>query len=87
MINRITRRAAARLVLAGSAALALPKAQVAAAPLKRKKAVPASLSPAEHRKVQKAVAQLQSTAEKLRKVAVPMGSEPGFVFRPILPSK
>jgi hypothetical protein len=86
MSARITRRAAARLFLAGPAAFALPKA-LEGAPAARKRSTPSGLSAADRRNVEKSVAQLRSTAEKLRKVAVPMGSEPAFVFRPILPSR
>ena len=86
MPARITRRAAARLFLAGPAALALPKV-LEGTPVPRKRSTPTGLSAADRRSVEKSVAQLRSTAEKLRKVAVPMGSEPAFVFRPILPSK
>ena len=85
MPTRITRRAAARLLLSGPAVLALPNAVRGAAPAKGP--VPSRLSAAERRSVEKSVAQLRSTAEKLRKVAVTMGAEPAFVFRPILPAK
>lgn len=86
MSNRITRRAAARLLLTGPAALALPSVLRAASEPARKPA-PSRRSVAERRSVDKSIAQLRSTAAKLRKVAVPMGAEPAFVFRPILPSK
>jgi len=86
MPTRITRRAAARLLLSGPAVLALPNA-LRGAPAPAKRPVPSHLSVAERRSVEKSVAQLRSTAEKLRKVAVTMGAEPAFVFRPILPAK
>jgi hypothetical protein len=86
MPSRITRRSAARLFLAAPAALALPKV-LEGTPAPRRRPGPSGLSAADRRNVEKSVSQLRSTAEKLRKVAVPMGSEPAFVFRPILPSK
>ena len=86
MPARITRRAAARLLLTGPAALALPNV-LRAAPAPAKKPAPSRLSPAERRSVDKSISQLRSTAEKVRKLPVPMGAEPAFVFRPILPSK
>jgi hypothetical protein len=85
-MRRITRRAAARLLIAGPAAFALPKfppGEPAARKLPRRP----GLSTVERRQLEKSVAQLKSTAEKVRKVAVPMGAEPAFVFRPIVPKK
>jgi hypothetical protein len=85
MPRRITRRAAARLLVAGPAAFALPDLVRAEPPAK---ATPRpALSAAERRQLEKSVSQLKSTAEKLRKVAVPMGTEPAFVFRPMIPKK
>jgi hypothetical protein len=86
MPRRITRRAAARLLIAGPAAIALPEL-LQAEPSRAKTAPRPALSAAERRQVDKSVSQLKSTAEKLRKVAVPMGTEPAFVFRPMIPKK
>jgi hypothetical protein len=86
MSRRITRRTAARLLLAGPAALALPSVLRPEAPARKTPARP-GLTVAERRQADKSIAQLRSTAEKLRKVAVPMGTEPAFVFRPVLPKK
>lgn len=85
MSRRITRRAAARLLLSGPAALAMPDLLVG----KTSPKAPArpALSAAERRQLDKSVAQLRETAGKLRRVAVPMGSEPAFVFQPILPKE
>jgi hypothetical protein len=86
MRRPITRRAAARLLLAGPAALAMPGLLPAEPAPPRSRAKP-TLSLAERRQLEKSVSQLKSTAEKVRKVPVPMGSEPAFVFRPIVPKK
>jgi hypothetical protein len=85
MSRRITRRAAARLLLSGPAALAIPDLLVGkTAP---KASAKPALSAAERRQLDKSVAQLREMAGKLRKVAVPLGSEPAFAFQPILPRK
>ena len=86
MPRGITRRAAARLLLTGPAILALPDLTRAEPVAKRALSKPA-FSAAERRQIDKSIAQLRSTAEKVRKVGLPMGSEPAFVFRPILPKK
>ena len=86
MSRRITRRAAARLLMAGPAAFALPKLS-AAEPASAKGAARQALSTAERHEFEKSVSQLKKTAAKVRKVTVPMGAEPAFVFRPILPKK
>lgn len=86
MSHRITRRAAARLLLSGPAALALPTILGAnASP--PKSAARSTLSPSERRQLEKSISQLRSTIGKVRKVGVPMGSEPAFVFQAILPKK
>lgn len=85
MSRRITRRAAARLLLSGPAALAMPDLLVGKTSPKAPARSP--LSAAERRQLDKSVAQLRETAGKLRKIAVPMGSEPAFVFQPILPKE
>jgi hypothetical protein len=82
MSRRITRRAAARILFAGPAVLAYHR-------ILRAEPAPAKprLSAAQRREMDKSVAQLRSTAEKIRKVPLPMGSEPAFVFQPILHRK
>ncbi|HEV8232787.1 MAG TPA: hypothetical protein VGQ75_10610 [Thermoanaerobaculia bacterium] len=86
MSRRITRRAAARLLMAGPAAFALPNL-LPAEPVPAKSRARPALSTAERRQLEKSISQLRSTAQKVRKVAVPMGAEPAFVFRPILPKR
>jgi hypothetical protein len=86
MPRRITRRAAARLLVAGPAAFALPNL-LPAEPSGGKATPRPALSAAERRQLEKSVSQLKSTAEKLRKVGVPTGTEPAFVFRPMIPKK
>lgn len=87
MFRRITRRAAARLLVSGPAAIALPGLLVGKSSPSPKGPAGSSLSAAERRQRDKSVAQLRETADKLRKISVPMGSEPAFVFQPILPKK
>ncbi len=86
MSARITRRKAARLLLSGPAALVVPKL-LESAPSPIKSRAKAALSPSERRQFEKSIAQMRSTAGKIRKLAIPMGSEPAFVFRPILRKK
>jgi hypothetical protein len=86
MPRGITRRVAARLLLTGPAVLTLPDLVRAEPAAKRPPSKPA-FSPAERRQIDKSIAQLRSTVEKVRKVGMPMGSEPAFVFRPLLPKK
>ena len=86
MPRGITRRTAARLLLSGPAVLALPDV-IRGEPATKRTPGKAAFSPAERREVDKSVAQLRSTVEKVRKVGLPMGSAPAFIFRPILPRK
>jgi len=82
--KRITRRSAAKLLLGAPIALALPAALDGAA---ARKPVGTRLSPAERRQFEKTVGQLRESAGKLRRMTIPMGAEPAFVFRPLLPKK
>ncbi len=84
MTRRISRRTVAKLLLSGSAALALPKflEGVPAKPPTRP-----ALSASERKQFEKSVAQLRTSAKKIRELKIPMGSEPAFVFRPLLPAK
>jgi hypothetical protein len=86
MLRRITRRTAARLLVAGPAAFALPDL-LQGEPSRPKASARPALSVAERRQLEKSVSQLKSTAQTLRKVTVPMGTEPAFVFRPMIPQK
>jgi hypothetical protein len=86
MSARLTRRAAARLLLSAPAAFALPKL-LEGAPAPASNPASVKLSPAERRQFEKSVAQLRSTAKKIRQLAIPMGTEPAFVFQPLLPKK
>ncbi|HEY3170652.1 MAG TPA: hypothetical protein VGK08_06585 [Thermoanaerobaculia bacterium] len=86
MSARITRRTAARLLLSSPAALVVPRLlETAPSPIKSR--VKAALSPSERRQFEKSIAQMRSTVRKIRKLAIPMGSEPAFVFRPLLRRK
>ena len=86
MPRGITRRTAARLLLTGPAVLALPDV-ARGEPAAKKPPGKIALTPAERREADKSVAQLRSTVEKIRKVGLPMGSAPAFIFRPLLPRR
>ena len=86
MSARLTRRAAARLLLSAPAAFALPKL-LESAPASARNPASLKLSAAERRQFERSVAQLRSTAKKIRELAIPMGTEPAFVFRPFLPKQ
>jgi hypothetical protein len=86
MPRSITRRAVARLLIAGPATVAFPSL-VRARPSAAPKGSRPALSAGERSQMEKSVKQLQDTAAKLRKVPVPMGYEPAFVFHAILPKR
>ncbi|MEO8348410.1 MAG: hypothetical protein ABI610_05815 [Acidobacteriota bacterium] len=80
----MTRRTAAKLLLTAPAALAAPALLgEPAATTRRSRA----LSPAERRQLDKSVGQLRGAAEKIREMKIPIGTEPAFVFRPLLSKK
>ncbi|MDQ5858106.1 MAG: hypothetical protein M3542_07520 [Acidobacteriota bacterium] len=81
----MTRRTAAKLLLTAPAALAAPAlvlGEPAATPPRSR-----ALSPAERRLLDKSVGQLRAAAEKIREMKIPIGTEPAFVFRPLLSKK
>ena len=85
MSRPMTRRTAAKLLLAAPAAIAAPALVLGEPP-----ATPAksrTLSAAERRQLDKSVAQLGGAAEKIRGMKIPIGTEPAFVFRPFLAKK
>ena len=85
MSRPMTRRTAAKLLLAAPAAIAAPAlvlGEPSAPPAKSR-----TLSAAERRQLDKSVAQLAGAAEKIRAMKVPIGTEPAFVFRPLLAKK
>lgn len=82
MSRSMSRRTAAKLLLAAPAALAAP-ALVSAAPSADARR-PRALSPAERRQLEKSVGQLRAAAAKIREMKIPIGTEPAFVFRPHL---
>ena len=84
MTRRITRRAAAKLVLSASAALALPN-PAAGDPADRT-SPKIALSLKERKLLAKSIVQLRSAAHKIREMKIPMGTEPAFQFRPLLRS-
>lgn len=85
MSTRMTRRTAAKLLLTAPAALAAPAlvfGEPAATPRRSR-----ALSPAERRQLDKSVGQLRTAAGKIREMKIPIGTEPAFVFRPLLSKK
>lgn len=80
MNRKMTRRTAGKLLLGASAAAALPslplEAESPAAPATR------ALSAKERKDLAKSVAQLSKTAESIRKMKIPIGAEPAFLFSP-----
>jgi hypothetical protein len=85
MPRPMTRRLAAKLLLAAPAALAAP-ALVAKEPAPKGRRPPA-LSASEKRQLDKSVAQFRSFAAKIREMKIPIGTEPAFVFRPLVSKK
>lgn len=85
MTRPITRRTAAKLLLTGPAVLAAP-----ALVLGELKATPGRspvLSPRERRLLDKSVGQLRGAADRIRKMEIPIGTEPAFLFRPLTSKK
>lgn len=83
MSRPMSRRTAAKLLLAAPAALAMPvPGSAAAASTTPRPSRP--LSAAERRQLDKSVAQLRAAAGKIRELTIPIGTEPAFVFRPLL---
>ena len=85
MPRPMTRRTAAKLLLTAPAALASPALVLGepAAKTPRSRA----LSPAERRQLDKSVGQLRGAAQKIRDMKIPIGTEPAFIFRPLLSKK
>jgi hypothetical protein len=81
MTRRMSRRTAAKLFLSASAALALPK--VTSAEASPKGAAKPALTPSERQKLAKSIGQLRGAAQKVRKLKIPMGTEPAFAFHPL----
>lgn len=85
MSRPMTRRTAAKLLLMSPAALAaLPLAGGEPATTPRRSR---ALSSAERRQLDKSVGQLRSVAAKIREMKISIGTEPAFVFRPLVPKK
>lgn len=84
MSRSMSRRTAAKILLAAPAALAAP-ALVSGEPEAARRS--RTLSAAERRQLDKSVGQLRGAATKIREMTIPIGTEPAFVFRPLLPRK
>jgi len=85
MSRPMTRRMAAKLLLTGPAALAAPALIFGEPPATPRRS--RALSPAERRQLDKFVVQLRSAAGKIREMKIPIGTEPAFVFRPLISKK
>ena len=80
MSHRITRRDAARLLVAVPASLSFATPSPTPAP---KKAPPAALTAKQRQDLAKAEQGYEKAAAALRKMKIPIGTEPAFVFRPL----
>jgi hypothetical protein len=85
MPSPMSRRVAAKLLIAVPAALAAP-ALIAKEPTPKGRRSPA-LSASEKRQLDKSVEQLRSLSAKLKEMKIPIGTEPAFVFRPLVSKK
>lgn len=85
MSRPMTRRMAAKLLLTGPAALVAPALVLGEPPATPRRS--RALSPAERRQLDKSVGQLESAAGKIREMKIPIGTEPAFVFRPVISKK
>lgn len=85
MSTRMTRRTAAKLLLTAPAALAAPALVFGEPPATPRRS--RALSAAERRQLDKSVGQLRTAAGKIREMKIPIGTEPAFVFRPLLSKK
>lgn len=82
MKRTMTRRAMGRLIAAAPVALALPGH--ASGQVESKSAVPPpTLTVRERRDLEKALKPLEAAAAAVRKMSVPIGTEPAFTFRPL----
>ena len=81
----ITRRTATKLLLFVPAALAAPALASAEPEAGPRRARP--LSASERRQLDKSIAQYRSMADKIRELKIPIGTEPAFVFRPLVSKK
>lgn len=87
MKRTITRRAAGRLIIAAPVALSLPgpavAAQEAPKPEPKSSARP-KLSDRQRRDLVKAEEGLEKAASAVRAMKIPIGTEPAFVFQPLV---
>jgi hypothetical protein len=84
MNRRLTRREAAKLLAAAPIALAIPEAAFPAEP--KRPATP-PLTEKQKRAIAKGSADLKKALGALHKMPIPMGTEPAFVFSPIVRKK
>jgi hypothetical protein len=80
MNKKITRRTAGKLVFGAAAAAAISPFPVEAESVPRSSA--RALSAKERKDLAKTTAQLAKAAESVRKMKIPIGTEPAFVFAP-----
>lgn len=84
MNRRPTRRTVAKAMLSLPAFLALPAAaQTSTKPTAKKPA----LTAAQRKELEKSRTQLQGVVEAMRKMPVPIGTEPALVFQPLVRPK
>lgn len=80
MNKKITRRTAGKLLLGAAAAAAISPFPVEAESAPRRTA--RAMSAKERKDLAKTAAQLSKAAESVRKMQIPIGTEPAFVFAP-----
>ena len=80
MSHRITRRDAARLLAVIPATLPFATPSPTPAP---KKGPPATLTARQRQDLAKAEQGFEKAAASIRKMKIPIGTEPAFVFRPL----
>ncbi len=84
MNRRLTRRAFAKLLAAAPLALAVSEAAV---PAELKRPATPPLTEKQKRAIAKSSAGLKKALGALHKMPIPMGTEPAFVFSPIVRKK
>jgi hypothetical protein len=84
MNRRLTRRAMAKLLAAAPVLLA---AEAAAEPVERRKPAGPAFTQKEKAAIAKGVTGLKKSLGDLHKMPIPIGTEPAFVFSPLVRKK
>jgi hypothetical protein len=84
MNRRLTRRAMAKLLVAAPVVLAT---EAAAEPVERRKPAGPAFTEKQKAAIAKGVGGLKKPLAALHKMAIPIGTEPAFVFSPLVRKK